>query len=232
MNYLIVGGSSGIGLELVRRLAAEGHVVFSASRHKGEIPDVAHHIHVDVLEDVSSLHEQLPDVLDGLAYCPGTINLKPFTRLKEEDFLNDYKLNVIGAVKIIQFLIENLKAAETSSVVLFSSVAVKAGMGYHSSVASAKGAIEGLTKSLAAEFAVNRIRVNAIAPSLTETSLAHQLLSTPEKKQAADKRHPLGRIGTAKELAEAAFFLLSFQSSWITGQIIAIDGGISSIKNI
>ncbi|TKC01063.1 SDR family NAD(P)-dependent oxidoreductase [Pedobacter cryophilus] len=231
MNYLVVGGSSGIGLALVKKLVAEGHQVYSASRHEGDLPAGVTYIPIDVLGDVSALKEQLPDVLDGLAYCPGTINLKPFGRLTEEDFLLDYKVNVLGAVKVIQLTISKMKAAGNASVVLFSTVAAKTGMGFHASIAASKGAIEGLTVSLAAEFASTKVRVNAIAPSLTETPLAQNLISTPERKEASNKRHPLGRIGTAEELADAAFFLLSPQSSWITGQILSIDGGMSSVRN-
>jgi 3-oxoacyl-[acyl-carrier protein] reductase len=231
MNYLVIGGSSGIGLELVNKLVAEGHQVYSASRHQGDIPSAAHFIAFDVLGDTASLKENLPDVLDGLAYCPGTINLKPFGRLSETDFENDFKVNVLGAVKVIQAATPLLKKSESPSVVLFSTVAVQTGMGFHASIAASKGAIEGLTRSLAAEFAAIKIRVNALAPSLTATPLAQALISSPERKEASDKRHPLGRIGTAKELADAAFFLITPQSAWITGQIIAIDGGMSSVRS-
>ena len=232
MNYLVIGGSSGIGLELVKKLLNQGHDVYAASRHKGDLPMEAKFVELDVLENIESLKSALPEKIDGLAYCPGTINLKPFARLKEEDFLNDYKVNVLGAVKVIQSVFNNLKNAGNSSIVLFSTVAVQQGMGFHASIAAAKGAIEGLTKSLAAEFASIKIRVNAIAPSLTATPLASQLISTPERKEASDKRHPLGRIGTAEELADAAYFLISPQSSWITGQILGIDGGMSSIRTL
>jgi 3-oxoacyl-[acyl-carrier protein] reductase len=232
MNYLVIGGSSGIGLELAKKLLNQGHNVYAASRHKGDMPNEAKFIELDVLENIESLKSALPEKIDGLAYCPGTINLKPFARLKEEDFLNDYKVNVLGAVKVIQSVFNNLKNAGNSSIVLFSTVAVQQGMGFHASIAAAKGAIEGLTKSLAAEFASIKIRVNAIAPSLTATPLASQLISTPERKEASDKRHPLGRIGTAEELADAAYFLISPQSSWITGQILGIDGGMSSIRTL
>lgn len=231
MNYLVIGGSSGIGLALVKKLVVEGHNVWSASRQKGELIDGVNYIEFDVLGEVDKLKYELPDVLDGLAYCPGTINLKPFIRLSETDFLNDFKVNVLGAVKTIQVSINALKKSQSASVLLFSTVAVQTGMSFHASIAASKGAIEGLTKSLAAEFAQNKIRVNAIAPSLTDTPLAQALVSTPEKREASDKRHPLGRIGTSKELSEAAYFLLSDNSSWITGQILGIDGGLSAIKS-
>ncbi|TAF43960.1 MAG: SDR family oxidoreductase [Sphingobacteriales bacterium] len=230
MNYLIIGGSSGIGLQLVKNLLSQGHTVYAASRQKKELPTEANFIELDVLGDVSVLKTQLPDELHGLAYCPGTINLKPFGRLTEDDFLNDYKTNVIGAVKVIQQVINKLKTVNTSSIVLFSTVAAKTGMGFHASVAASKSALEGLVISLAAEFAANKIRVNVIAPSLTNTPLAANLLSSPERIEASDKRHPLGRIGTANEVADAAEFLLSDKSSWITGQVLGIDGGMSSLR--
>ena len=231
MNYLVIGGSTGIGLELVKKIIAEGHDVTAVSRHRGELPLEAKFVELDILGDVSVLKDNLPDTLHGLAYCPGTINLKPFVRLTADDFRKDYEVNVIGAVKVIQQVLPQLKAAKQAGILLFSTVAAKAGMGFHASIAAAKSAIEGLTVSLAAEFAASKIRVNALAPSLTDTPLAGGLLATPERREASEKRHPLGRIGTADELAEAAYFLLSDKSSWITGQVIGIDGGMSTLKS-
>lgn len=230
MNYLVVGGSSGIGLQLVHNLLKLGNTVYVASRQKRDLPVEAHFIELNVLSDVSVIKTQLPNELHGLAYCPGTINLKPFARLTEDDFLNDYKTNVLGAIKIIQQVITKLKAVNTSSIVLFSTVAANTGMGFHASVASSKSALQGLAVSLAAEFAAYKIRVNVIAPSLTNTPLAANLLSSHERVEASEKRHPLGRIGTSKEIADAAEFLLSDKSSWITGQILGIDGGMSSLR--
>ena len=165
-----------------------------------------------------------------MVYWPGSINLKPFNRLTANDFLNDYNQNVLGAVNIIQKLLPNLKRVNNASIILFSTVAAKIGMPYHASIAAAKGAIEGLAKSLAAEFASAKIRVNVIAPSLTDTPLATVLLNTEEKREASAKRHPLQRIGNPDEMAKLVSFLLSDDSSWITGQIIGVDGGLSSIK--
>ncbi|KHJ38208.1 3-oxoacyl-[acyl-carrier-protein] reductase FabG1 [Pedobacter glucosidilyticus] len=231
MNYLVIGGSTGIGLALVEKLIADGHDVIAVSRHRGELPLEAKFIELDILGDVAVLKDHLPETIHGLAYCPGTINLKPFSRLTADDFRKDYEVNVIGAVKVIQQVLPQLKASKQASILMFSTVAAKAGMGFHASIAAAKSAIEGLTVSLAAEFAASKIRVNTLAPSLTDTPLAASLLATPERREASEKRHPLGRVGTAEELAEAAYFLLSEKSSWITGQVLGIDGGMSTLKS-
>ncbi len=229
-TYLIAGGSSGIGLELVKKLSGEGHQIIVLSR-SGEnlsgMPGVTH-LQKDILtEDIAE--SELPTSLDGIAYCPGSINLKPFRALKPTAFLEDFQINVIGAVKVLQAAHKALKNAENPAVVLFSTVAVGQGMPFHTSVAAAKGAVEGLARSLAAEWAP-AIRINCIAPSLTDTPLAARLLSSEEKKETAGARHPLKRVGTAEEVAGLAYFLLSENSGWITGQVIGIDGGMSSLK--
>jgi 3-oxoacyl-[acyl-carrier protein] reductase len=227
-NILIIGASSGIGYELAKMLIENGANVISASRTAPEGLAVQH-ITFDVQTSDGSELVSISQ-LDGLAYCVGSINLKPFNRLSQDDFLKDYQLNLLGAVKVIQNVLNALKKSETSSIVLFSTVAVAVGMNFHASIAAAKGAIEGLAKSLAAEFAVNKIRVNVIAPSLTDTPLAKNLLSTPEKREASAKRHPLSRVGTPTDMASAAAFLLSNEASWISGQVIGIDGGMSKLK--
>jgi NAD(P)-dependent dehydrogenase (short-subunit alcohol dehydrogenase family) len=227
-NILIVGASSGIGYALAKDLIERGATVYSASRHRPKDLNVRH-IELDVMTFKGEIAE-LPEVLHGFVYCVGSINLKPFVRLTQEEFMTDFQLNVVGAVNTLQASLKALKKAETASIVFFSTVAVSVGLGFHASIAAAKGAVEGLTKSLASELAVNKIRVNAIAPSLTDTPLAKNLLASPEKREASSKRHPLGRIGTAEELASMTAFLLSDQTSWITGQVIGIDGGMSSIK--
>jgi 3-oxoacyl-[acyl-carrier protein] reductase len=229
-NILVVGGSTGIGLELVKKLSVEGAAVFSASRHAGELPESVKHLPLDITADVSGLPAQLPDTIHGVVYCPGTINLKPFNRLTETDFLNDFQINVLGAVKVLQLLLPALKKADGASVVLFSTVAARTGLSFHASIATSKSALEGLSVALAAEWASNKIRVNTIAPSLTDTPLAGNLLSTPEKRESADKRHPLGRFGTPAELAAAAAFLLSNDASWMTGQVLHLDGGLSVLR--
>lgn len=232
-NYVIAGGTSGIGAALSLQLANEGHEVFVYARNRHELPENIniHFSSVDFSQDSFQLND-LPAVIHGFVYCPGSINLQPFHRTKADSFQADFKINVLGAVQCIQQCLSGLKNSGESSVVLFSTVAVQTGMGFHSSIAASKGAIEGLTRSLAAEYASSKIRFNCIAPSLTETPLADKLINTPEKKEAGAKRHPLGRIGEAKDISHAANFLLSENSSWITGQVIAIDGGMSSLRII
>ena len=230
-NYLIIGGSSGIGLELANMLSERQHMVYIGSRNAPGLAKLSnvHHISYDASIEDSNL-DGLPDSLDGLVYCPGSINLLPLQRLKTEDFMADFNINLLGAVRAIKAVLKRLrKSSSGASIVLFSTVAVQTGMPFHASVASAKGAVEGLTRSLAAELAP-RIRVNAIAPSLTDTPLGKDLLSTDAKREAAADRHPLKRIGTPQEIAQMTAFLLSNESAWISGQIIAVDGGLGSLR--
>jgi len=230
INYLIVGGSSGIGLALTNQLVDEGNNITVLSRNQNQLEtstNIQFHS-FDMMDDNAELPTLDYDI-KGLAYCPGSINLKPFKSLSEQDYLNDFKINALGAVRAINKYFSNLKKANQSSIVLFSTVAVQTGMPYHASVAMAKGAVEGLTRSLAAEFAP-QIRVNAIAPSLTDTPMASRLLNSDEKREASAKRHPLNLFGKPEEIAKVAAYLLSDDSSWITGQVIHIDGGISSLR--
>lgn len=227
-NYLIVGGSRGIGRELVYTLLTQGHSVTVWVRNAAELAG-ANVIINNPAEQVPDL-EDLPEVLDGVVYCPGSINLKPFARLSPDEFMQDFQLNVLGAVRTLQAVAPRLKKSIKASVVLFSTVAVDTGMPFHASIAASKGALEGLVKSLAAEWAP-AIRVNAIAPSLTKTSLAEKLVNTPEKLAAAAQRHPLQQIGEAEDVAAMAAFLLSHHARWMTGQIIHMDGGMSAIKS-
>jgi 3-oxoacyl-[acyl-carrier protein] reductase len=229
-SYLIAGGSSGIGLALVKKLSDEGHQLTVVSRtcdSLAGLPGVTHLPKNLVTDDLTE--GELPASLDGVVYCPGSINLKPFKSLKPEAFTEDFQINVLGAVKVLQASLKALKATENPSVVLFSTVAVCQGMPFHASIAAAKGAVEGLTRSLAAEWAP-AIRVNCIAPSLTDTPLAARLLSSDEKKEAAGSRHPLKRVGTPEEIAALAQFLLGDNSRWMTGQVIGLDGGMSALK--
>ena len=227
-NYLVIGGSSGIGKEISELLSNE-NIVFSTSRNEiNESNENIRHIKYNVLEDELD-PELLPDQIDGFVYCPGTINLRPFRSLKLETFRSDLELNLIGAIKTLQIILTRLQQSPSSSIIFYSTVAVKTGMPFHSSVSSSKSALEGLTKSLAAEFAP-KIRVNCIAPSIVNTPLANKFLNTEDKIEKAAARHPLNKIGTAKEIAQLTQYLLDDKSKWITGQIINIDGGISSIK--
>ena len=227
-NILLIGGSYGIGLAIIKELENKNNV-FVASRTSEAVDNLnVTHIPFDVTTDILDV-SKLPAVIDGLVYCPGSINLRPFERIKPEDFEADYKLQVIGAIRIIQMALPRLKKAENASIVLFSTLAVQTGLNFHTQVAASKGAIEGLTKSLAAEFAP-KIRVNCIAPSLTNTPLAASLVNTEQKMDASAQRHPLKRIGTTADIANMAAFLLSEKASWITGQILHVDGGMSSLK--
>ena len=228
-NILIIGAGKGIGLASAQLLKTEN--VFTVSRNlttELEALNTTFYKADVTKDDLSGLN--LPEELHGLVFCPGSINLRPFNRLSEDDFLADFNQNFLGAVKVIQKVLPALKKSRGASIVLFSTVAAKLGMPFHTSIAASKGAIEGFAKSLAAELSASKIRVNVIAPSLTNTALADHLLSTEDKKIAAAKRHPLQRIGTAEDSAHMIEFLLSDKSSWMTGQIIYVDGGLGNIK--
>lgn len=230
---VVVGGSSGIGLQLVRNCADCGHNVTVISRtwmHGDEIPNVRH-VNIDITVDEIQT-EELPSEINGLAYCPGSINLKSIRALGLDTLRNDFELNVVGMVKTVQSCLKNLKAGSSngpSSIVLFSTVAVGQGLQMHASVAACKGAIEALTRTMAADLSP-QIRVNCIAPALTNTPLASNFFTNQEKAAAMAKMYPLGRTGEASDIADLASFLISEKSSWITGQVIGVDGGMSSIR--
>jgi NAD(P)-dependent dehydrogenase (short-subunit alcohol dehydrogenase family) len=229
-NYLIIGASSGIGKKLADMLANSGNEVYGTYCTKpiqNNTSGPEYHF-CNVLEENLDF-SFLPDTLDGLVYCPGKITLKPFGRIRPEEFVQDYTLQVVGAVKVIQAVLPKLKLSESASIVLFSTVAVKSGFNFHAMVSASKGAIEGLSISLAAELAP-KIRVNCIAPSLTDTPLAESLLNNEAKREANAQRHPLKRIGNVNDIAEMAGFLISDKSGWITGQVFHVDGGISTLK--
>ena len=221
-KYLIVGASRGIGNAIFKTFhnSEECHTI-----SRSPIIDSENHYELDVLSD------ELPalDSLDGLVYCPGSINLKPINSLKEKDFQSDFEINVLGAVKVIRKYASLLRKSENGSIVLFSTVAVAQGMPFHASVSAAKAAVEGLMRSLSAEFAP-KIRVNCIAPSITNTSLASGILRNESSIQNAKERHPLKQIIEPDEIAAMATFLLSDKSKNITGQVIGIDGGLSKVK--
>jgi NAD(P)-dependent dehydrogenase (short-subunit alcohol dehydrogenase family) len=227
-NILIIGGSSGIGLALAEQLAPHNKV-FIASRSGDAVQHLdIQHISYDATQDDLDT-SQLPEELHGFIYCPGSINLRPFKGLKLEAFQSDFEVNVLGAVRSLKSVLSHLSASGNAAVVLYSTVAVQTGMPFHSSVAASKGAIEGLTRSLAAEFAP-KIRVNTIAPSLVDTPLASKFLNNEAKMDKANERHPLGRVGSAKEIAQATTFLLGEESSWMTGRVLQLDGGIGNLK--
>ncbi|MCW5520468.1 SDR family oxidoreductase [Aureitalea sp. L0-47] len=226
-NILLIGGSYGIGQEIANRLK-DDHTVMVASRTNDGIPDGVRHFEFDVATD-DLITLDLPETIDGFVYCPGSINLRPFKMLKPEAFQKEMEINFMGMVRCIHGILPKLSQADNPSVVLFSTVAVKVGMPFHTSIAAAKGAVEGFAKSLAAEYAP-KLRVNVIAPSLTDTPLAGKLLSSEEKKEKMGERHPLKRVGTVEDIAATAVFLLKDDSSWMTGQIIGVDGGMSTLN--
>ncbi|GAA4758727.1 MULTISPECIES: SDR family NAD(P)-dependent oxidoreductase [Flavobacterium] len=225
-KYLIIGGSKGISKEIVKQLSDRGDYCYVISRTAPDFTFNGTHFALNALMDALPTIESL----DGLVYGIGTINLKPFNRLSADDFLNDWQVNVMGAVKIIQHYLPQLKNSEQASIVLFSSVAAQRGMSFHASIGAAKGAVEGLVKSLAAELAP-KIRVNAIAPSIVETPLAAGILRNETIKENMVAKHPLKRILQPEDVAKTAVFLLSDTSNGITGQIFIQDNGLISISN-
>ncbi|WP_396160800.1 SDR family NAD(P)-dependent oxidoreductase [Flavobacterium sp.] len=226
-NILLIGGSYGIGLAIAQELQNDNNI-FVASRTNENLAGLnVTYIPFDASTDTLDT-SKLPVIIDGLVYCPGSINLRPFRGLKPEAFEADLQINFISLVKVIQAILPNLTASEQSSIVLFSSVAASMGMPFHTSVAAAKGAIEGFAKALAAEYAP-KIRVNVIAPSLTDTPLADKFLNNETKQEKSAERHPLKRFGKPEDSAQMASFLLSEKSSWISGQIFHVDGGMSTL---
>jgi 3-oxoacyl-[acyl-carrier protein] reductase len=224
-KIVVVGGSKGIGQAIVASLV-EDNIVINISRSAPLQPHAnLTHYNCDILTD------DLPEIeaVDTLIYCPGSINLKPISRLKLNDFREDFEINVIGAVKAVQKYLPKLKNGNSPSILMFSTVAAKLGMPYHASIAASKSAIEGLAKSLGAELAPN-IRVNVIAPTVTETDLAAKLLRNEKMVENITDRHPLKKFLKPNEVADLATFLISEKANSISGQIFELDCGIVSFK--
>lgn len=229
-NILITGGSSGIGFDVIKTLSDNGDNVLVLTRSPetlDNLPGVSAFFY-DV-EDENAQLPELPDTIEGFVYTPGTVNIRPFQRIKHEEFLRDLQINFLGSVNILQSIYKKLRKAGNASVVFYSSVAVQTGMPYHSAVSASKGAVEGLVRALAAEFAPH-VRVNGIAPSMTDTKLASRFLNSDENRKKYDQNHPLKRVGKPADIKNVTLFLLSEQSSWMTGQILHVDGGMSSVK--
>ncbi len=226
-TILMIGGNSGIGLATAKLLKTQGYNITAAARNAEPLNQLG--IPTQAFDALQPTTLELPSLLDGVIYFPGSITLKPFHRLTPEDFLRDYQINCLGAVAALQQALPALKAAPSASIVLFSTIAAAQGLPFHASISAAKSAVEGLTLSLAAELAPH-IRVNAIAPSLTDTPLAQLLLNSDAKKEASAKRHPLQQIGDPDDIAQLAAFLLSDSSKFLTGQILRPDGGLSSVR--
>ena len=226
-TYLFAGASSAIAKETARLLKEKGNRVIGISTK--DTNTLYGEFHQIKKYDFSAFPE-IADQIDGLVYLPGTINLKLFARLTQAEFVTDFQINTLGAVAFVQAYLNNIKKMPNASIVFLSSVAASIGLPFHSSIAMAKGGIEGLTKALAAEFAPS-IRVNCVAPSLVNTPMGDKFINTPDKMEQMKKRNPLQKIGNPTDVANAIVFLLSEESAWVTGQVIAIDGGMSKIKN-
>ena len=225
-NILVVGGSKGIGREIVNSQLKKGNYCYNFSRTESGINNQ------NLIEEkIDILSDDLPNIenIDSVIYCPGSINLKPILQLKEEDFVNDFNINVLGAIKTVKTYLNNLKKGDDPSLLFFSTVAVGQGMPFHSSVSVAKAGIEGLTKSLAAELAPT-IRVNCIAPTITRTDMAQRILRNEKIEENIANKHPLKKICEAKDISDMADFLISHNAKNITGQIMHVDGGMSTLK--
>lgn len=223
-TIVIIGASRGIGNAIANQLSPD-HRIINISRNNPDNLQNIINFNLDILTDT------LPEIeeVDALIYCPGSINLKPISRLKLDDFRNDFEINVMGAVKTIQHFLPKLKNGNNPSIVLFSTVAAKLGMPFHASIAAAKGAVEGITKSLGAELAPT-IRVNAIAPTVTNTDLASKLLRNERMIENIKERHPLKKYLEPNEVAAMAKFLISDEAKSISGQTFELDCGIVSFK--
>ncbi len=234
MTYVIMGANGGIGESLALRLGKAGQKVIATMRNPEgrsqplkDLQVATHQVDVTIAEDIEAALSGYESV-SGFAYCIGSIDLMPLKAAKDDVFLRSYEINVLGAIRSLRVLEKALKAGK-GSVVMFSSIAVQQGYSNHAVISSAKGAIEALTKALAAEWA-GQVRVNCIAPSLTQTAIAKPLVSSPQIQEAIAKMHPIPRLGMPEDCAAAAEFLLGPASDWITGQVLHVDGGRSTLK--
>ncbi len=234
-KIFVFGGTGSIGKALTKKLKNDSYDPIIISRNEMELKQLSEEIDCeykvcDVLdvEKIKSISEEYKDQLYGIAFCVGSINLKPLKMTKDEDFIDSFKINTLSAINAIKINQENL-AKNNGSILLYSTIAVKQGFTNHSIVSTTKGAIEGLTLSLAAEFAP-KIRVNCIAPSLTDAKMTQKLISNDNIKKAIEIMHPIPKIGSGEDFSDIGSFLLSSKNSWITGQIFHIDGGRSSLR--
>lgn len=226
--YLIIGGTNGIGKAIAELLIEQGRPVVTVGRSANAPSGVLEHVVADVVQDGLPT-DRIPVTLAGMAYCPGSIVLKPLRSTTLDDLRTALEVNLIGAFRCAQATSESLKRTQGSAMLFFSTVAVAQGMPFHAAIAAAKGGVEGLVRSLAAELAP-QVRVNCIAPGLTRTALSDKLLNTPEKVKASADRHPLKRIGSVQDIAAMATLLLTPEGSWISGQVIGVDGGLSRLR--
>ncbi len=220
MKVLLIGSSSDIAQYMVKNASNEYEFIELTSNPSGS------HQHEINVQDESTF-PSIEGEIDGLVYFPGSINLRPFSGLKLSDFQTDYEINVLGLIKILKHFHKQL--AQNSSLVFISTVAAQLGMPYHSSISLCKSAIEGLCRSLAAEWSP-KVRVNCVAPSVVQTKLSTRLFRTESQVEQMNSRHPLQKVGQPKNIADAIEFLLSDKSSWMTGQVLHVDGGLSTIK--
>ncbi len=224
-NILIIGGSSGVGEAVIKRVSEGNNIIATYNNtYKENISNVKYKKYDVIKNNPEELN--IDSHLDCIVYCPGTINLKPFHRYTEKELIDDFKINVIGFLKILSFYKKNLLKSENASIVLFSSVAAQKGISFHTQVACSKGAIESLTRTLAIELAP-KIRVNAIAPSLIKTPLSKKFLDTEKKIETNKLRHPLKAIGKPNQIASMVEYIINDNAKWMTGQVINIDGGLS-----